>query len=72
MTEGLPQSVTVFIYIMPQNCAIFCYRLKTISTMQLKEAITCLTITTNNSHLLIGLRDGKLIVTGNKRTAQAK
>ncbi|KAK2169991.1 hypothetical protein LSH36_5g09019 [Paralvinella palmiformis] len=32
--------------------------LKTISTMQLKEAITCLTITNNNSHLMIGLQDG--------------
>ena len=54
------------------NLSVNISSLKTLTTMQLKERVKCIAITNNNSHILVGLRDGKLIVIGNKKNAEAK
>jgi hypothetical protein len=43
------------------------FELKTIQTMRLKAPVTTIFLTKEDSHLLVGLNDGKLIViTGEK------
>lgn len=47
-------------------------QLRTINTMPLHIPITCLAVTNGNSHLLVGLKDGKLIIVGIKRPSEVK
>ncbi|XP_012936084.1 neurobeachin-like protein 1 [Aplysia californica] len=42
------------------------FSLRPITTMELLVPIQCLTVANNNSHILVGLKDGKLIIVGNK------
>ncbi|XP_067686159.1 neurobeachin-like protein 1 [Haliotis asinina] len=42
------------------------FGLKNLTTLQLLVPIQCLTVTNGNSHILAGLRDGKLIIVGTK------
>ncbi|CAF0785781.1 unnamed protein product [Brachionus calyciflorus] len=44
------------------------YDMKTVQTMRLKAPITCMNLTRDDSHLLVGLKDGKLIVITGDRT----
>lgn len=46
--------------------------LKTRATLSLHVEVQCVSITANNSHLLAGLKDGKLIIVGIKRPSQVK
>lgn len=48
----------------------FLISLKTIQVMRLKAPITCLFLTREDSHLLVGLKDGKLIVITGDRQIQ--
>ena len=42
------------------------------TALQLLVPIQCLTVTHGNSHVLVGLRDGKLIIVGVKGKPEAK
>uniref|UniRef100_A0A2C9M808 BEACH domain-containing protein n=1 Tax=Biomphalaria glabrata TaxID=6526 RepID=A0A2C9M808_BIOGL len=42
------------------------FGLRPLTTMELLLPIQCITLSNGNSHILVGLRDGKLIIIGNK------
>lgn len=48
------------------------FGLKPLSALQLLVPIQCLTVTNGNSHILVGLRDGKLIIVGIKGKADSR
>ena len=53
-------------------CLRLCFRLKTITTLPLHVEIQCVSITNGHSHILAGLKDGKVIIVGIKRPSQVK
>jgi hypothetical protein len=48
------------------------FRLKTIQTIRLRTQINCLYFTKDFSHLLVGVKDGKLIVLTAEKKSLAK
>lgn len=48
------------------------FALKPLTALQLLVPIQCLTVTHGNSHILVGLRDGKLIIVGVKGKPDAR
>ena len=44
--------------------------LRSVTTLNLQVPITCISVTHNNTHILVGLRDGKLIIVGVKKNNQ--
>lgn len=64
--EGQPVDCDVTLRIARDQCYLKCCRLKPLSALQLLVQIQCLTLTNGNSHILVGLRDGKLIIVGVK------
>ena len=62
------QVLYVFLYLY----LLLCFRLKTITTLPLHVEIQCVSITNGHSHILAGLKDGKLIIVGIKRPSQVK
>ncbi|XP_064646322.1 neurobeachin-like protein 1 isoform X2 [Lineus longissimus] len=48
------------------------FSLKTLRSISLHVPIQCLALTNGNSHILAGLRDGKLIIVGIKRQCEVK
>jgi len=48
------------------------HELRTITTMPLHVGVSCLAVTTGQTHILVGLEDGKLIVVGTDRNCQVK
>lgn len=65
-------SVVIFFYVSDRtrfsiiHRLLSCCRLKPLAALQLLVPIQCLTITNGNSHILVGLHDGKLIIVGVK------
>lgn len=45
------------------------FGLRTLATLPLHVPITCLSITNSCTHILVGLRDGKLIVVGVRKNS---
>ncbi|XP_069107826.1 neurobeachin-like protein 1 isoform X1 [Argopecten irradians] len=48
------------------------FALKTLTSLPLHVPIHCIAITTNGSHILVGLRDGKLIIIGVKNKSDLR
>ncbi|ELT90958.1 hypothetical protein CAPTEDRAFT_18825 [Capitella teleta] len=48
------------------------FGLRTLSSMPLHVPITCLAVTNGNSHILLGLRDGNILIIGIKRQPEVK
>ena len=57
----------VILHCLQVYCVILLYRLKTLVSLPLGVAVSSLTVTPGNTHILIGLRDGKLIIVGARR-----
>ncbi|XP_074640856.1 neurobeachin-like protein 1 isoform X2 [Tubulanus polymorphus] len=48
------------------------FSLQTVQTMPLHVPIQCLAVVNNNTHILAGLQDGKLIILGSRRQPEVK
>ena len=48
------------------------HELRTVTSMPLHVGVSCLAVTTGQTHILVGLDDGKLIVVGTDRNCQVK
>jgi len=46
--------------------------LRTITTLPLQKPVYCISVTNGNSHILVGLQDGKLIIVGISRQPEVK
>lgn len=46
--------------------------MKTVQTIRLRTQINCLYFTKDNSHLLVGVKDGKLIVLTAEKKSSSK
>jgi hypothetical protein len=61
-------SSTFFLKKQKLNIIQLILRFKTLQAMRLKAPISCMHLSREDSHLLVGLRDGKLIViTGDRQ-----
>ena len=52
--------------------SFFVYSLEVLTTMPLKVALHCVSVVPTKSQILVGLRDGKLIIIAVDRPAEAR